>query len=68
MNCIILSSKYQIVIPRDIRESLALQPGQKLQAVCYNNRVELIPVWPIKRARGFLAGVDMQVERDADRL
>jgi len=58
-----ISSKFQIVIPRSIRESLGLKPGQKLQAIQYENRIELIPVKPIREMRGFLKGIDTTIER-----
>ena len=62
-----LSPKYQVVIPRAIRERLGLKPGRKLQAVFYDNRIELIPVVPAQQARGSLAGIDTEVEREPDR-
>ncbi|MEZ4726243.1 MAG: AbrB/MazE/SpoVT family DNA-binding domain-containing protein [Caldilineaceae bacterium] len=63
-----LSPKFQVVIPRKVRQTLDLQPGQKLQVVAYNNRIELIPVRAMAEARGFLAGVDTTIEREPDRL
>lgn len=63
-----LSPKFQVVIPRKVRQTLDLQPGQKLQVVAYNNRIELIPVRAMTEARGFLVGVDTTIEREPDRL
>ena len=63
-----VSPKFQIVIPQRIRESLGLQPGQRIQVILYENRIELIPIKPIREARGFLKGIDTEVEREADRL
>lgn len=63
-----LSSRFQIVIPKDVREHLDLKPGQKLQVLGYKGRVELIPVEPIEASRGFLRGIDTSVPRDGDRL
>ena len=62
-----ISPKFQVVIPRKVRQIMALYPGQKVQFVVYNNRIELIPVRPISEARGFLAGMDTTIEREADR-
>ena len=62
-----ISPKFQIVIPRRIRESLGIRPGQKLQVILYEGRIELIPVKPIREARGFLQGIDTTVEREPDR-
>ena len=68
MTTVTVSPKYQVVIPKKIRESLKLQPGQKIQAIEYDNRVELIPVRPITEMRGFLKGIDTTVEREGDRV
>ena len=63
-----ISPKYQVVIPKEIRDRLQLAPGQKVQAIAYENRIELIPVRPISEMRGFLTGIDTEVERDSDRI
>jgi len=63
-----VSPKFQVVIPRAVREALDIKPGQKVQVVQYDNRVELIPVKPTKQTRGFLKGIDTTVERKPDRL
>lgn len=68
METVIISPKFQVVIPRAIRQSLGLQPGQKVQAILYQNRIELIPLKPIQAARGFLKGIDTTLEREPDRL
>jgi AbrB family looped-hinge helix DNA binding protein len=62
-----ISPKFQVVIPRAIREKLRLSPGQKVQALLYGDRIELIPLQPVKRMRGFLRGIDTTVPRDTDR-
>jgi AbrB family looped-hinge helix DNA binding protein len=68
MTTVTVSPKYQVVIPREIREALGLQPGQKVQVLQYENRIEFIPVRPIEQMRGFLRGIDTTVERERDRL
>ncbi len=68
MPTLTISPKYQIVIPKKIREVLGLAPGQKLEAIQYEGRIELIPVKPIKKMKGFLKDIDTRVEREADRL
>lgn len=68
METVTVSPKFQVVIPKGIRESLKLAPGQKIQALLYENRIELIPVQPIKKMRGFLKGIDTSVDRETDRL
>ena len=67
MESVRLSSKYQVVIPRSVRESMHLQPGQKVHVLPYENRIELIPVRPLAKLRGFLKGIDTTVAREADR-
>jgi AbrB family looped-hinge helix DNA binding protein len=62
-----ISPKFQVVIPKEIRERLGLSPGQKVQAIAYGDRIELIPVRPIKEMRGFLEGIDTRIEREPDR-
>jgi len=64
-----ISSKYQIVIPKAICERGGIRPGQKVRLVLYNNHLEVIPIRRIKEARGFLKGMDSEVERERrDRL
>jgi len=68
MGTVKISPKYQVVIPKEIREKLGLTPGQKIQTIVYENRIELIPVKPIKKMKGFLKGINTNIERDTDRL
>ena len=55
METVTVSPKYQVVIPSAIRKSLGVKPGQKVKVILSNNRIELIPVRPIRRMRGFSA-------------
>jgi AbrB family looped-hinge helix DNA binding protein len=68
METVKVSPKFQVVIPRKIRESLRIRPGQRIQVLVYEGRVEFIPLRRIKEMRGFLRGIDTTVERDQDRL
>jgi AbrB family looped-hinge helix DNA binding protein len=63
-----VSPKFQVVIPQEVREALSLRPGEKLEVFRYENRIELIPVRPIREMRGFLRGMDTTLERDPDRM
>ncbi len=68
MSVVLVSPKYQVVIPKVVREALKLQPGQRIQVIQYQNWIELVPLRPIKSARGFLRGIDTTIEREEDRL
>ena len=68
MQTVTVSPKYQIVIPRAIRQSLHLRPGQKMQVIEYDGRIELIPERDISELRGFLKGINTDFERENDRL
>ena len=67
MATVTVSSKYQVVIPKDVRDRLRLRPGQKVEAFALGGRIELVPVRPIEEMRGFLRGMDPNFEREPDR-
>lgn len=66
MDTVTISSKYQVVIPRAIREKWNVKPGQKVRFIIYGNRLEIVPVRDIKTARGFLQGMSSDIERDEE--
>ena len=68
METVTISPKFQVVIPKGIRERLKLRSGQKVQAILYDDRIELVPVRPARAMRGFLKGIDTSVVREDDRL
>jgi AbrB family looped-hinge helix DNA binding protein len=64
-----LSSKYQIVIPEDVREALGLKPGQTMQVMAWGGSVVAVPVLPLSEAFGLFPGIDTSDPRDhEDRL
>lgn len=68
MTTALLSPKYQIVIPKEIRKSLNLQPGQRLQLVEKDGKIEVRPILTPDQLIGFLKGkVPLQFEREQDR-
>lgn len=67
MQTVTLSPKFQVVIPRTIREAMGLRPGARVQVLQYGDRIEFIPVKKMRRMRGFLKGIDTGIERDPDR-
>lgn len=68
MTEVTVSPKYQIVIPKEIRESMGIVSGQKVQIISYQGRIEVIPLKPMKEMRGFLKGIDTTVVREEDRI
>ena len=67
METVTISPKFQVVIPKSIRDRLQLRAGQKVQALVYDDRIELVPVRPLRKMKGFLRGIDTDVPRDPDR-
>ncbi len=63
-----LSPKFQVLIPKKIRESMQLKPGQQMQVIEYGNRVELIPTRSVESMRGFLGEIDTSFTREGDRV
>ena len=68
MTAVTVSPKFQVVIPKEIRESMGIFSGQKIQVLAYQNRIELIPIKPMAKMKGFLKGIDTEVSRDKDRI
>ena len=62
-----VSPKFQVVIPRAVRDSLHLKPGQRMRVIEYAGRVELIPERDIRELRGFVRGMNVEFEREEDR-
>lgn len=67
MAAVTVSPKYQVVIPREVREAVQLQPGTKLEIVVHNGQIRLIPIVPLSSLYGSLKGMDTEIERDEDR-
>jgi AbrB family looped-hinge helix DNA binding protein len=68
MESVTISPKFQVVIPLKIRQALHLKPGQKVQVVQYEGRVELVPIQSMSRLRGFVRGMKTHLHRDLDRV
>lgn len=63
-----ISPKYQIVIPKDVREKLHLKSGQKMTVVTKGGVVYLIPEKPVESFKGFLKGMDTKnIREDTER-
>ena len=68
MSTVTISPKFQVVIPKEIREPLHLKSGQKVVMLPYGDRIELVPLKPLKQLRGFLKGIRTDVPRERDRV
>ncbi len=68
MSTVVVSPKFQVVIPKDIREAMGLKAGETLQVIQYGSRIELIPVRTMKTMKGFLKGMDTKWIRENDRV
>jgi AbrB family looped-hinge helix DNA binding protein len=66
MSTVLVSPKFQVVIPREIREQSNITVGQRLQMISFDDRIELVPVRKMKSTRGFLKGYDASFLRDED--
>ena len=66
MTAVTVSPKYQVVIPREVRERMDMRPGEKLQVICFDDRIELVPIRPMRQMKGFLKGLDPTFERERD--
>lgn len=63
-----ISPKFQVVIPKEIRESMGLKAGTKVQVLQYEDRIEFIPLKPMKSLRGMARGISTDIPRDKDRF
>jgi len=68
MKTITISSKYQVVIPKEIRETIGLNVGAKLEIITYGSRIELVPIQPMKKLKGAFKGINTDIQREEDRL
>lgn len=68
MTVVTVSSKYQIVIPKEVRDAFGIYPGQKMQFLACNNRLALVPLKPMREMKGFLLDLNTEVARDNDRI
>jgi AbrB family looped-hinge helix DNA binding protein len=68
MPTVTVSPKFQVVIPKEVREAMAIEPGQKMSIMVYKGHMVLIPILPMDQLRGFAKGIDATFEREEDRL
>jgi AbrB family looped-hinge helix DNA binding protein len=69
MSVVTVSSKFQVVIPVEVRDKMNLKPGQKVIMVEKDGVVHMIPEKPLKEMRGFVKGVNTEnLREEEDRL
>ncbi len=68
MHHVTISPKFQVVIPRVVRERLGLRPGQKLLVIEHAGRMEFVPERNIRELKGFVKGIKTDFVREGDRL
>jgi len=68
MSIVKVSPKFQVVIPKEVREAMGIRAGEKVKVFQYGDRIEFIPVRKIKTMRGFLKGINTRVKRERDRI
>ena len=68
MSRVKVSPKFQVVIPKEVRERSGLKAGTTVEIISYGNRIEIIPIDSVKKLQGFLQGIDTTIIREADRL
>lgn len=67
MEQVTISPKFQVVIPKKIREKLGLKAGQKIEAIEYNGIIQLVPVKTADELKGLLGDVEIEIDRETDR-
>jgi len=68
MNTVTVSSKFQVVIPKEIREMIGLEVGTRLEIISYGTRIELVPIQPMKKLKGVFKGLNTDIQREDDRI
>lgn len=68
MNTVTVSSKFQVVIPKEIRENIGLKAGTTMEIITYGSRIELVPIQPMTKLKGMFKGINTSIDREEDRL
>jgi len=64
MNTVVVSSKYQVVIPKEIRDETGLRAGTRMEILAYGGRIELVPIRPMSELKGIFKGIDTDIQRE----
>jgi AbrB family looped-hinge helix DNA binding protein len=68
MNTVTVSSKFQVVIPKEVRDRIDLKVGSTMEVITYGNRIELVPIQPMKSLKGIFKGINTEILRESDRI
>ena len=68
MNTVTVSSKFQVVIPKEIRDDIGLKVGTTMEVITYGSRIELVPIQPMRSLKGKFKGINTDIPREEDRL
>ncbi len=66
METVTVSPKFQVVIPQTVRERMGIRPGERLEVIALDDRIELVPLRPMREMKGFLKGSNPAFRRDED--
>ena len=65
MSAVTISKRFQVVIPKKIRQQFRLRAGQRVAVLDYDGQIRLMPLQPIKHLRGFLKSIDKRCRADS---
>jgi AbrB family looped-hinge helix DNA binding protein len=68
MGTVVVSSKYQVVIPKEIRKLIGISVGTVLEVIPYGNRIELVPIQSLKKLKSIFKGINTTIDREDDRV
>jgi AbrB family looped-hinge helix DNA binding protein len=68
MDTVTMSDNYQIVIPKEVRNTIGVEAGTSFEIMVYANRIELIPIGSMQSLKGIFKGIDTTIVRNEDRL
>ena len=68
MDSVTVSPKFQVVIPKEIREDIGLKVGTTMEIINYGSRIELVPIQPMTNLKGMFKGINTNIDREEDRL
>jgi AbrB family looped-hinge helix DNA binding protein len=68
MNTVTVYSNYQVFLPKEVRDRIDLKVGSTMEVFTYGNRIELVPIQPMKSLKGIFKGINTEIHRESDRI